>query len=189
MPPTSARLLAVVALVAATVPLVAGCKLLKHKEPAVDDAGASAAATPPVETAVVDAAAAEVTDAAAAPSAKAAATAAKEAPNPFVAGQSWNGSYTCGQGSTDLRLDVTKGGNNVEAIFEFKTKTGKFGEFRAAGPFSAPTRHLHLTAGAWVKQPPGFVPVDLDGHVSTDGKTFSGNVQGPGCSTFSVHHG
>lgn len=179
------RLLVAFAVVAAVASASSGCKLLKKKSPQPaasvgsvfdeSDSGASASAD------AVDAG----SDAAVAVAATHTATPAHEA-NPFAAGQTWTGTYVCGQGLTNLVLHVAKAGANVDGTAEFTTKTSTKGVFKVTGPYSPPTRHLHLEGTEWVVRPSNFVTVNFDGHVSPDGKTFSGNVQGPGCTTFSV---
>lgn len=161
-----------------------GCKLLKKKSKDAEVIDA-AVAPPPTETAsaaVVDAGAPE--PAASVASAKPAQAAPP--PIPFVAGETWNGSYQCGGPST-LALHITHvSGNSVSATFDFKSSTGKAGVFNMAGTFTPATHHLALNAGSWIKQPPGFVSVNLDGTVAPDNHAFAGKVIGPGCSTFSL---
>jgi hypothetical protein len=106
-------------------------------------------------------------------------------PSPFAEGQNWVGNYTCTSSGT-LTLIVHSGGTKVNAVFSFK-KDGGSGQFKMSGTYNAAARHLHLAAGEWIAKPTNFATVDLDGKVSADGKTFSGSVIGPGCSTFSVH--
>ena len=174
----------VLPLLALTLLSASGCKLLKKKSKDVEiDA---AVAPPPVEsaapTADLDAGAAE----AAAPvaSAKAPVTAAPAIP--FIGGETWNGSYQCG-GTSTLALHITHvSGNSVSATFDFKSSGGKAGIFNMSGTFTPATHHLALNAGSWIKQPPGFVSVNLDGTVAPDNHAFAGRVIGPGCSTFSI---
>jgi hypothetical protein len=109
------------------------------------------------------------------------------APIPFAAGESWNGTYNCG-GQDSLKLQITSViGSTVNAIFDFRNH-GKTGAFHVSGKYDHVTRHLHLSAGAWIAQPPGFVPVDLDGVVGPEGHSYGGAVIGPRCSSFSTHH-
>ena len=74
----------------------------------------------------------------------------------------------------------------MSATFDFKSGSGKAGIFNMAGTFTPATHHLALNAGSWIKQPPGFVSVNLDGNVAPDGHGYAGKVIGPGCSTFSI---
>ena len=180
------RVLVSFAVVAVVAFASSGCKLLKKKSPQPaasvgpvfddSDSGASAAAD------AVDAG----SDATVAVAATHTAAIPAHEANPFAAGQTWTGTYVCGQGLTNLVLHVARAGANVDGTAEFTTKTNIKGVFKVAGPYSPPTRHLHLEGTEWVVRPGNFVTVNFDGHVSADGKTFSGNVQGPGCTTFSV---
>ncbi len=163
-----------------------GCKLLRKKHK-VEEIDASVAAPPPTETATatadLDAGAAAASAAVA--SAKPVTTPAAPA-IPFVAGETWNGSYQCG-GTSTLALHITHvSGNSVSATFDFKSGSGKAGIFNMSGTFTPATHHLALNAGSWIKQPPGFVSVNLDGNVAPDNHGYAGRVIGPGCSTFSI---
>lgn len=122
-----------------------------------------------------------------APSVSAAAIAAAPAGPPpvFTTGETWTGGYFCGQGQTSMSLRITRSQPDVGAVFNF-SKGAVTGNFMVNGVYSPGTRHLHLAPGNWIHQPPGYVTVALDGEVSPDGHQFSGVVQGPGCSGFSV---
>ena len=173
----------VLPLLAVTLLSANGCDLLKKKSKVEPEVDANVAATPvPTATADLDAGAPE----AAAPVASAKTTVAAAPAIPFVAGETWNGSYQCGGAST-LALHITHvSGNSVSATFDFKSSGGKAGIFNMSGTFTPATHHLALNAGTWIKQPPGFVSVNLDGNVAPDNHGFAGKVIGPGCSTFSV---
>ena len=137
-------------------------------------------AAPPDDTPMMDAGLAPLTP-------KPLPTAPVAAPIPFASGESWNGSYNCGGPST-LRLQITSvAGSTVNAIFDFHSRNGKTGAFHMSGKYDHVTRHLRLSAGAWVVQPPGFVPVDLDGIVGPEGRSYGGAVIGPRCTSFSTH--
>jgi hypothetical protein len=157
-----------------------GCKLLKQK-PKVEEIAAPA----PTETAAADLDAGAPEAAAPVATAKPVTTAAAPA-IPFIAGETWNGSYLCG-GTSTLALHITHvSGNSVSATFDFKSGSGKAGIFNMSGTFTPATHHLALNAGSWIKQPPGFVSVNLDGTVGPDNHGYAGRVIGPGCSTFSI---
>jgi hypothetical protein len=120
------------------------------------------------------------------PSSTATAVAAAAGPAPvFNAGENWSGGYFCGQGQTSMSLHITRAQPDVGAVFNF-SKGAVSGAFMVNGVYSPGTRHLHLAPGNWIHQPPGYVTVALDGEVSADGHSFSGVVQGPGCSGFNV---
>jgi hypothetical protein len=105
---------------------------------------------------------------------------------PFVAGDTWVGTYFC-KGNHDMTLKVGHGAPDVAAVFGFQFGTNT-GSFNMKGKYEAAARHLRLTAGSWVKKPAGFVTVNLDGKVTPDGHIYTGTVQGPGCSTFTLKH-
>jgi hypothetical protein len=105
---------------------------------------------------------------------------------PFVAGDTWSGTYAC-KGNHDLTLTIGHGSPDVTAVFGF-VFGNKAGSFNMKGKYDGAARHLRLTAGSWVKKPSGFVTVNLDGKVSPDGHVYSGSVQGPGCTTFTLKH-
>ena len=115
------------------------------------------------------------------------ATATATAKAAFAQGETWAGSYVCAQGSTALQLRISHSSPNVAAVFSFE-KGKTVGSFSMSGTYDAGSRHLHLVAGSWIVHPGNFVTVNLDGHLSADGHTFAGSVQGPGCTSFSVSH-
>lgn len=123
-----------------------------------------------------------------APTAKpAAATPAAPAPIAFADGQSWAGSYDCAQGATNVVLHITHvSGNVVEAIFDFTVPNAPNGKYAMSGVYSPTSRHLRLEAGAWIVQPRGYATVPVDATVSADGKSYSGRIDAPSCSDFSV---
>ena len=182
--------LSAVFLVGAAVAMLAGCK---NPMGSAADAGPAMvldAAPPPL--AILDAAPPDDTTAsfdagAVAPlTTKPLPTAPTAAPIPFASGESWNGSYQCGEGRT-LKLQITSvAGTTVNAIFDFHTRQGKSGAFHVSGKYDHTSRHLHLSRGAWVVQPPGIAEVDLDGIVSPDGRGYSGSVIGARCSSFTT---
>lgn len=106
---------------------------------------------------------------------------------PFIAGEAWSGSYFCGGKPSSLTLKITKSvGNNVSAIFDFKTATGKAGSFTMNGQYAPDSKHLVLNAGNWIVQPAGVVSVNLDGVTAPDAHSMAGKVIGPGCSSFMI---
>jgi len=149
----------------------------------------------PAPSAVVESpAATQPAPSAPTPTATATAAPAAAPAGTWVAGETWRGSYMCnGQGETQAQLQIKDGGNKVEAVFDFQTPKnsgthrGISGSYKMAGPYNADTHHLRLVSGAWINRPAGFVTGDLDGQVSGDGRTFSGLIRAPGCSTFSLH--
>ena len=102
----------------------------------------------------------------------------------------WAGTYVCNQGKTAITLEIMSGGSGLNALahffadpsnprvpqgcFELQGRAGKGGE-------------VSLAAGAWRLRPPGYVGVDLVGRVSSDGRSFTGQVIGPNCTSFTLH--
>lgn len=124
-----------------------------------------------------------------APSSKVAPTklAAPAPETPFAPTQAWVGTYLCGQGRTAVTLRIEGVvARTVNAIFDFQVPNGTTGSFRMSGPYDPATRKLNLKAGAWIKQPPNYETVNMDGVVSPDGSTYSGRMLNPRCSTFNV---
>jgi hypothetical protein len=111
-----------------------------------------------------------------------------DANDPFVAGETWTGSYTCVQGLSRLALHINRGGPQVQAVFDFAWR-GVSGSYQTNGAYDPSARHIRLSAGGWLQQPSGFVAVDIDGAVSADGQTYSGKVLAPGCRDFLVRRG
>lgn len=105
---------------------------------------------------------------------------------PFSAGQTWVGNYRCAQGSTPLRLIIDSvNGTVVTAKFDF-TSRGINGIYELHGTYNDSSRKMTFATGNWVKRASGFSTVGMDGTVSKDGKTFSGDITDRGCSTFQV---
>ena len=94
----------------------------------------------------------------------------------------------CGQGPTDLVLRITAvEGSEVDVTFDFHhARSGAEGSFRMKGTYTPAARQLKLTAGEWVERPPGYITVDLEGHVDGSNSAFTGRVLGAGCGAFSV---
>jgi hypothetical protein len=104
---------------------------------------------------------------------------------PFVAKQVWHGAYTCPQGPTELWIRVVRVENDeVDAVFEFShAETNAFGSYRIHGTWDG--RRAHFEAGDWLRQPEGYVTVDLEGTFP-DPRTFRGRILAAGCTTFVV---
>lgn len=114
------------------------------------------------------------------------AAAPSERAMPFRAGDTWRGTYQCGQGVTNLELKIVRVSElDVEVTFDFvHDGSNAAGSFQMSGKYRKQSRKLKLVAGDWVVQPPGYVTVDLDGTIEGDG--FSGRVLTPGCTTFKL---
>jgi hypothetical protein len=106
----------------------------------------------------------------------------------FRAGQIWSGEYTCAQGSTALVLRIMNVSNReVNAIFSFThAPTGNAGQYRLWGEYDPRSRRIRFEAGEWIHQPAGYHTVGMDGHLSMDGRSFSGQITDPACGSFRV---
>ena len=107
------------------------------------------------------------------------------APGPMNAGENWVGRYTCAQGTTDLdlRIDAVTG-NTIDATFIFAHgPSGAAGSYKMRGDI-APDGTLALAPGAWVARPANYGSVGMTGVVR--GAVYSGRIDNPSCSTFSV---
>jgi serine/threonine protein kinase len=107
---------------------------------------------------------------------------------PFATMQAWQGWYVCAQGKTELELRIESvNGLVVNGIFQFQQPaSGVYGSFHVSGPYDPNTRRLRLTPGAWIRQPPGYTTVGMEGVVSADGSTYSGSIAHTSCTTFAV---
>lgn len=108
--------------------------------------------------------------------------------NPFHAGDEWRGTYTCAQGLTQLELEIVAAHGNVvdDAVFDFDWVDGDSkGSFHMNGTFDPATGKASLERGAWIDDPgPNWLTVSMDGDAQPT--TFTGDVIGPGCTTFSL---
>lgn len=108
----------------------------------------------------------------------------------------WDGTYTCGQGLTNLKIVIeAKNANEIDALFIFSPHSSNpsvpSGSFRMKGTyktFSSPDipSVLNLQGTTWINRPNGYVTVDLSGNVLPKDKKIAGNVTTSGCSTFEV---
>ena len=104
----------------------------------------------------------------------------------------WRGTYTCAQGLTGLTLSITgDASGTAEAIFMFyavpQNPDVPNGSFQMRGVYGS-NRSLVFTADEsdWIENP-GYVTVDLNGTVSANLTTYSGDVSGASsCTTFSL---
>jgi len=102
----------------------------------------------------------------------------------------WVGEYLCMQEATGVTLTISsKQDDSLEAIFSFyptkanpKAKEGEFsmkGDIDSRGLFS-------LTPVSWVKRPPRFSMVRVDGQLNDEENSISGKIIYSGCSTISL---
>ena len=107
---------------------------------------------------------------------------------PMRAGQRWVGSYLCAQGRTQLVLRIVDVSDlRVEAIFDFvHAASGAAGAFRMHGSYDPATRGLLLQPGAWIRRPPNYTSVPIEGRISDDATTYAGRMLHPACGGFAV---
>jgi len=125
---------------------------------------------------------------------------------PFRPGERWTGTYTCRQGPTEMAIlfeDVAPAGGgdasvDVEATLEFhfaggSTYAAAEGAARMSGKYDPRSKRLRLVGEEWLAQPPSYALVNLAGTLGVRGAengkrslSYSGSVEGPGCTTFSV---
>jgi hypothetical protein len=105
----------------------------------------------------------------------------------------WQGAYVCGQGETQLRLTIMPQNADTSArnaSFYFTPKPGA--RDRSAGCFTmrqapdGPEGHAIFRQVKWIKAPPFYIMVDLDGTFDPASLTYWGVVLGPGCGTFKL---
>ncbi|MDP1632622.1 MAG: hypothetical protein Q8L66_14495 [Caulobacter sp.] len=101
----------------------------------------------------------------------------------------WLGVYVCAQGETYLILDLDgKADGSVTGTFYFGNTNVPEGKYEVAGRLDGQNR-VTLRGVRWIKQPSGYVMVDLEGEMSREAglKVIAGSVVGaPGCTTFRV---
>lgn len=118
---------------------------------------------------------------------------------PFKPGDRWTGSYHCSQGRTDLVLvfeDVAPaedGTVDVGVIFDFRYDglgnagfAASSGSARMRGKYEIKVRRLRLKGEEWIDQPASYKLVNLVGTVNKVSGGYTGTVEGPGCTSFSV---
>jgi hypothetical protein len=101
----------------------------------------------------------------------------------------WRGTYVCYQGVTGIYLTVRRASDDdVTAIFKFfavpENPGVPDGEYDMTGWPGPQFNHLQLYYNKWIKAPPGYLMVGLDGDYDEATGEFSGRVRGPGCTRF-----
>jgi hypothetical protein len=101
----------------------------------------------------------------------------------------WRGSYVCHQGVTGIYLTVQRASDDdVTAVFKFfavpENPGVPDGEYDMTGWPGPQDNHLQLYSHKWIKAPPGYVMVGLDGDYDEATGEYSGRVRGPGCTRF-----
>lgn len=112
-------------------------------------------------------------------------------------GQVWTGTYSCGQGETNLQLSIDKvstesttSSNGIEvypitATYIFKSRAGP-GSFVIQGAFAPKGRILSFTPIKWLERPRGYRMVGMQGNLSVDGIQYAGKINSNGCGSFQV---
>jgi DNA-binding transcriptional MerR regulator len=116
--------------------------------------------------------------------------AAQDSQNTILA--EYKGSYECRLGSARFTLQVL--GNSKPAgtnyIFSFgptaENPSVPEGSFIMQGGLDLAGGSLNLSPVSWLVKPAGFVMIGLVGSSADGGRTYSGKISGPGCTTFSV---
>jgi hypothetical protein len=114
-------------------------------------------------------------------------------PNPGVQdARTWRGAYTCGQGMTGLEVTMRPvGQGQLQGTFSFFPVSSNpnvpSGCFNITAHADRATQTIRTRAGSWVRQPPGYSTVDLEGRIDSNGN-WRGRVVGAAgaCTTFDL---
>lgn len=105
----------------------------------------------------------------------------------------WTGRYICNQGITALHLVIQRASKPgvIIATFNFgpapENRLVPKGAYTMHGNYDQKARRVTLTGDRWIKQPAGYVMVDLDGRVDAAVDKIAGMIPSmPGCSSFEV---
>ncbi len=102
----------------------------------------------------------------------------------------WDGTYTCNQGLTRLRLTLAhKGDDRITGILRFSADpsnpTVPTGSYTVSGSLTGGSLELH--GDSWISRPGVYLMVSLSARLSpADPDRIQGTVDGTGCSTFTV---
>ena len=108
-------------------------------------------------------------------------------------GAVYEGFYLCGQGQSRLTLRVQQRQSSLApdiVVFEFGptalSPDQPDGSFTVSGMITETV--LDLQPVSWIKQPPEYLMVGLQGASYDQGRTFQGTIVAPvpGCTMFSV---
>ena len=103
---------------------------------------------------------------------------------PFRPGEVWSGTYTCGQGVTDVALRIVEASasQQVKAIFDFDYGHGQVvGRFLTTGTFDAARSRMAFAPGMWLEQPVNWKTVGFNGQISLQKTTFVGKMEDERC--------
>jgi hypothetical protein len=116
-------------------------------------------------------------------------------------GQVWIGHYLCGQGDTNLQIEITEvdADGMVQAVFDFDHNedptnecSGRYtvsGTLQGDGGLVLEPEQAGSGTVGWLENPCGYVSVGLDGTValqSSGEMTYSGTIENPACGAFMV---
>ena len=102
----------------------------------------------------------------------------------------WEGSYTCGQGETGVKLEISQpdATGSAETTFTFfplaTNGTAKSGSY--AMRLGDSGGQFKFTSDHWIDQPQGYEMVDLLVQGTPSKDRISGKVVDPQCTTFTV---
>ena len=114
-------------------------------------------------------------------------------------GQVWIGSYLCGQGDTDLQLEITEvdADGTVAAVFDFDHNedpanvcSGRYtvsGMLGADGSLQFEPEQAGSGTVGWLENPCGYVSVGLMGTVALQPSgelTYAGTIENAACGAF-----
>jgi hypothetical protein len=120
-----------------------------------------------------------------------AAQAQSPTPNPV---RNYVGSYVCAQGLTELDLKILtqpNHPNHQQAAFIFwpphhGSAAHPQGVYFMHGTINPVLGILRLTPSNWLKRPPYYAMVPMTGFSNDGGAIFTGTIQFPGCTRFSL---
>lgn len=102
----------------------------------------------------------------------------------------WTGEYVCNQGVTGMTLRIDRVEPDIRARYIFyridENPNLPSGCFTLRGAYDPASGALKLFQFEWIRQPEGWLMVDLDGVVDPLGPAFAGAVFGYNCTTFTL---
>jgi hypothetical protein len=118
--------------------------------------------------------------------------------NPFAKNQIWKGTYTCAQGDTALILRIKNAdikphptdlgdAYRIEAVFDFNfNNRSAAGAFYLSGNYYPESNVATFDPGQWIRRPPGYSAVGMDGKINNDGHSYEGKILFQGCKLFQL---
>ena len=106
----------------------------------------------------------------------------------------WQGIYYCAQGLTGVTLTIRGNDQRAEALFHFypvpQNPDVPVGCYTMMGFVDPATETVHLDSDDktdWILRPTNYITVNFRGRFSQGRQRITGRVEGPGCSTFTLH--